>query len=240
MKRERKQPPRNNKGLQKFTESEIKINLVLSLKKITHDDIKDFTNEERERFSEIIQNRFNLIKGEEREVFYEKIEAIMIDDTKNQIWESNHLNIMWAISNLIKENNRMPTKAEIASKTELSRQTVHKHLKDYKNSPYHAEYLEQFQIMQFKLMTAILQYGMSGDMKAAKLYLEHIGALKNTSSANSQHNVNNTLIQNQNNMIQINGMVLSQETVKNLTPGQLKTIEGILRTIEIEESQQNR
>lgn len=235
MKRERKQPPQNNKGLQKLTESEIKINSVLALKKITHADIKDLTNEERDRFSEIIQNRFNALRGEEREVFYEKIEAIMIDDTKNQIWESNHLNIMWAISNLIKENNRMPTKAEIASKTELSRQTIHKHLKDYKNSPYHAEYMEQFQIMQFKLMTAILQYGMSGDMKAAKLYLECIGALRHTPPGNNQNNINNnTLIQNQNNYIQINGKVLSQEAVKNLNPQQLDTIEGILKTIDIE------
>ncbi|GEN74153.1 hypothetical protein [Chryseobacterium lathyri] len=239
MKRERKQPPQNNKGLQKLTESEIKINSVLALKKITHADIKDFTNEERDRFSEIIQNRFNPLRGEEREVFYEKIEAIMIDDTKNQIWESNHLNIMWAISNLIKENNRMPTKAEIASKTELSRQTIHKHLKDYKNSPYHVEYMEQFQIMQFKLMTAILQYGMSGDMKAAKLYLECIGTLKKGLSGNNNDGTNNnTLIQNQNNFIQIGGTILNQEIIKQMSPEQLCTIEGILKTIDIPETKE--
>ncbi|MDQ0066029.1 hypothetical protein [Chryseobacterium lathyri] len=147
--------------------------------------------------------------------------------------QNNHINIMWAISSPIKENSRMPTKAEIASKTELSRQTVHKHLKDYKNSPYHAEYLEQFHIMQFKLMTAVFQYGMGGDMRAAKLYLEYIGVLKNGSPVNNLNN--NTLIQNQNNYIQINGKVLSQETVKNLNPDQLNTIEGILKTIEEKE-----
>lgn len=115
----------------------------------------------------------------------------------------------------------------------LSRQTIHKHLKDYKNSPYHAEYMEQFQIMQFKLMTAILQYGISGDMKAAKLYLECLGTLKKGLSGNNNNGSNNnTLIQNQNNYIQINGMVLSQETVKNLNPDQLNAIEGILKTVE--------
>ena len=40
---------------------------------------------------------------------------------------------------------------------------------------------------------------------------------------------NNTLIQNQNNYIQINGTVLSQETVKHLNPVQLNSIETILK-----------
>ena len=42
---------------------------------------------------------------------------------------------------------------------------------------------------------------------------------------------NNTLIQNQNNYIQINGMALSQEKVKHLTREQLNAIEGILKTV---------
>ena len=42
---------------------------------------------------------------------------------------------------------------------------------------------------------------------------------------------NSTLIQNQNNYIQINGTVLSQEVVKNLNPEQLKAIEGIIKTV---------
>jgi hypothetical protein len=41
---------------------------------------------------------------------------------------------------------------------------------------------------------------------------------------------NSTLIQNQNNYIQINGTVLSQETIENPDPEQLKATEGILKT----------
>lgn len=41
---------------------------------------------------------------------------------------------------------------------------------------------------------------------------------------------NNTLIQNQNNLIQIYGTVVSQETIKNLNPDQLNRIESILKT----------
>jgi len=38
------------------------------------------------------------------------------------------------------------------------------------------------------------------------------------------------LIKNQNNYIQINGTVLSQETIKHLNPEQLNSIESILKT----------
>lgn len=240
MKIERKQTLQNNKGLQKLTESESIISSILSLDKITHQDIKELTTEQRKNFSEAIQNHFNQLQGEERDIFYQKIEAIMVDDTKNQMWEQNHINIMWAITSHIKENGRMPTKTEIASKTELSRQTVHKHLTDYKNSTYYSEFQAQFHIMQSKVMITVFQHAINGDMKAAKLYLECIGALKNISSGkNNNGNNNNTLIQNQNNYIQINGMVLSQETVKNLNSDQLNTIEEILKTIEGKQLSQN-
>lgn len=234
MKSDRKQNTRNNKGLQKLTQSESKINSALALKKITPEDIKDFTKEEREELGYVIQTRYNQAKGEEKELFYEKIEAIMVDETKRDVWETNHGNIIWAISVLIKENGRMPTKTEIALKTNLSRQTIYKHLKEYKSNPFNAEFQEQFTIMYPKLMASVFQYALNGDMRAAKLYLECIGALKTPLSGSNGNN--NTLIQNQNNYIQINGMVLSQETVKNLTPEQLNTIEGILKTIEVKEA----
>ncbi|GEN69626.1 hypothetical protein DRF57_23140 [Chryseobacterium rhizosphaerae] len=73
-------------------------------------------------------------------------------------------------------------------------------------------------------------------MKATRLYLECIGAFKNTSLSNQINNLNNnTLIQNQNNLIQIGGTVLNQETIKNMSPEQISTIEGILKTIEVKE-----
>lgn len=233
MKANRKPTTRNNKGLQKLTETEYKINSVLALKKITPEDIKSFSNEEREELSQVIQTRYNQSKGDERELFYEKIEAIMVDETKREIWETNHGNIIWAISVLIKENGRMPTKTEIALKTHLSRQTIYKHLKEYKSNPFNAEFQEQFTIMYPKLMASVFQYAINGDMRAAKLYLEGIGALKNTSSGNKGNN--NTLIQNQNNYIQIGGTILNQEIIQNLKPEQISTIEGILKTIEVKE-----
>lgn len=229
----RKSTTKNSKGLQKLTELEVKMNSLLSLEKITRADTDLLNDEERAELSRILTHQLSVLKGAEKEKLYNQVEGIMDSQTKNEIWEHNHINIMWAISSFIRENSRMPTKTEIAVKTELSRQTVHKHLKEYKSSTYYAEFQEQFSIMRSRVMTTIFQYAVNGDMRAAKLYLESIGALNNTSLAISTNNVNNnTLIKNQNNYIQIGGAILNQEIIKQMSPEQLNSIEEILKTIE--------
>ena len=173
---------------------------------------------------QIFTERFNKLRGEERDDFYRKIESITTEATKNQLWESNHTRITWAISTLIRDYGRMPSKTEIASKTELSRQTVHKHLKEYAKHPQYLGQIEQFKFMTSEVIAKVFQLAVQGDTGAAKLYLSVIGV------TNNWHAPNNTLIQNQNNYIQINGMVLSQETIKQLNPEQLNSIEAILKT----------
>ena len=59
-------------------------------------------------------------------------------------------------------------------------------------------------------------------MRAAKLYFDVTGNL-------SKPEPENTPIKTQNNYIQINGMILSQENIKNLLPEQVLQIEGILK-----------
>ena len=212
------------KGLQKFTETETKINKILSLEQITPIDLEQLSEEENNRLNEILTEKFNNLKGVERDKFYKKIEAITTETTKNQLWEYNHNHITWAISTLMQEYGRMPTKTEIATKTELSRQTIHKHLKEYTNHPQYLEQMEQFRFMTSKVLAKVFQFAVNGDTGAAKLYFNVMGFMNNGQTPN------NTLIQNQNNYIQINGTVLSQETIKHLNPEQLNTIETILKT----------
>lgn len=123
----------------------------------------------------------------------------------------------------MQEFGRMPTKTEIATKTELSRVTVHKHLKEYANHPQYLGQLEQFRFMTSKVLAKVFQYAINGDTGAAKLYFNVIGF------NNNEQVPTNTLIQNQNNFIQINGTVLSQETIKHFTTEQLNVIETILK-----------
>lgn len=212
------------KGLQKFTKTDTKINQILSLEQITPKDLELLSEKESSRLMEILTERFNELKGTERDKFYKKIEPITSNTTKNQLWEYNHNQITWAISTLMQEYGRMPTKTEIATKTELSRQTVHKHLEEYATHPQFLGQIEQFKFMTSKVLAKVFQFAVNGDTAAAKLYFNVMGFM------NNGQNQNNTLIQNQNNYIQINGTVLSQETIKYLNPEQLNTIETILKT----------
>jgi predicted DNA-binding protein YlxM (UPF0122 family) len=237
MKTNKKQSTGNNKGLQKLTESEKKINSILALKKIRLEDLEILNDTERIQLYQIITDRFNEPNGNERDDFYHKIEAVTAPETKNQIWENNHNSIIYGIATLTHEYGRMPTKSEIANKTKLSRQTVHKHLKEYQSNSLYAEYQQQFKFMESKVLAKVFQFAVNGDIRAARLYLEYVGALKNQSSGNNNNNINNnTLIQNQNNYIQIGAVLLNQEIIKNLKPEQISTIEGILKTIEVKEA----
>lgn len=208
------------KSLQKLTQT--KIDKVLSLAQITPKDLEQLSEAENSRLMEILTEKFSKLKGTERDEFYKKIEPITGDTTKNQLWESNHTQITWAISTLMKENGRMPSKTEIAIKTELSRQTVHKHLKEYTNHPQYLGQIEQFRFMTSKVLAMVFQFALNGDTAAAKLYFNVMGFVNNGQAPN------NTLIQNQNNYIQINGTVLSQEAIEQLSPEQINSIEKVL------------
>ena len=212
-----------NKGLQKFTKMETKLNEILSLEIITPSDTEHLSKVETTRLSELLTEKFRQLNGVEKDKFIQQIEQIIDPNTKNELWESNHNQITWAISTIIQEYGRMPSKKEIAFKAELSRQTVHKHLKDYSNHPLFLQQNEQFRFLTSKVLARVFYYAVNGDMAAAKLYLNVMGNLNGQFS-------NSTLIQTQNNYIQINGITLSQDQVKNLNPDQLTAIETILKT----------
>jgi len=210
------------KSLQKLTKTEVKINNILSLKRITPIDLEALSEAEKDLLMEVLTKKFNELKGTERDSFYRKIEPITSEVTKNQLWESNHNRITAIVSILMQELGRMPTVTEISLKSEISRQTIHKHFKEYATNPNYLEHLEQFKFMSSKVLAKVFKLAVNGDMRAAKLYL-------NTMGLNNEPAPTNTLIQNQNNYIQINGTVLSQEAIQRLSVEQLNTIEAILK-----------
>lgn len=212
------------KSLQKFTKTEEKINKLLALKQITKEAIKALTKQEIGNLMSVLTKQFNALNGEERDRFYEKIEPIICNTTKNQLWESNHQKITWAISGLMQDYGRMPNASEIAEKTKLSRQTVHKHLKEYSKHPLYVEQMEQFKFMASKVMAKIFDFAVNGDTAAAKLYFNLIGFVNKEPQGS-------TMIQNQNNYIQINGTVLSQESIQHLSSEQLNIIESIIKNV---------
>ena len=218
----------DKKNLQKLTDE--KINAILKLSRITTKDVEPLSDHETSKLMQVITEKFNSLIGNERDSFYSKIEAVCHEETKNQLWESNHNKITTAISVLLQDYGRMPSKVEIAKKSELSRQTIHKHLKEYKTHPLFLGQMEQFCFMSSKLLARVFQYAINGDIAAAKLYFSVIGY------ANAGQQQNSTMIQNQNNYIQINGTVLSQETIQQLDAEQLNSIESILKNVNKKQS----
>jgi hypothetical protein len=212
------------KNLQKLTVIDSKINKLLTQEQITMDDIKELNDYETAYLSTIVTGKINNLKGVEKEQFINKVEPILPTSTKNQLWESNHNQITWAIATLMQEFNRMPSKSEIATKTELSRQTIHKHMAEYASNPLYLQQVEQFRFMTSKVLAKVFRFAINGDIGAAKLYFNVMGCLGGQTN-------NNTSIKNQNNYIQINGTVIDQETIKNLNSEQLNTIETILKTV---------
>lgn len=213
-------------GLQRLTETDKKIAILLSKKKITQTEVDAlFNDRELIEFGEALTKKLNEAKDIRRDKLLEQLDEILPTDFKNQVWESNHYAITISISKHIEEYGKMPTKNTIAYDSGLSRQTVHKHLKEFTEHPFYAAQLRQFKFMADRVLAKVIKQAALGDMKAARLYFEVIGNL------NGQLMNNNTLIKTQNNNIQINGTVISQEIIKYLNPEQLNTIESILKTV---------
>ena len=147
------------------------------------------------------------------------------DDERNITWETNHQKIISAISKSLRAYMvSPPTVTDISKMTGLSRKTVYMHLNEYSDNPVYAKRTEMFGAMKFDVMMRMCSAALAGDIKAARLYLELTGSLK------PENKINNNFISNSSN-IQVNGITLNQQVLQNLSPGQLKQIEEIIRPI---------
>ncbi len=206
-------------ALTNFTTTKEKIDRVFALEKITPKDVEDFNQLEREYFNEIATKRLEPLKGAQRDNFLNKVESIFSANTKNSVWEYNHLVITNFISKFMREHGIMPPKNCIVEQTGLSRQTVAKHFKEYTSHPEFTAEIEQFKFMANNILATVFKYASRGDMRAARLYLEMVGAINKKQ---------NTVVNEQNNYIQINNTILSQENLKQLTAEQLNQIESFI------------
>ena len=208
-------------ALTNITATTAKVNRVLALQKITLTDIEDFDTGERKHLGEIINQTLQRVKGEEKDTFLEKIEQIVPTGTNDQIWESNHFAIGNAITALVRKYGCMPPKSLIAQETGLSRATIAKHIAGYKAHPQFRQELEQYKYMGTKVLSSVFKLASDGDVKAARLYFEMVGAISKQRP--------NMVVTEQNNNIQINNNLFSPENLQQLSAEQLKQIEGIIK-----------
>ena len=129
-----------------------KVQTLLKKKIIQGEDLDILSKEEKQQLNEVLTAKLRELSGPERDRFLGKIDNVISRDTKRDIWESNHINISHAISSLMGKNGNMPTKSQIAEETGLSRQTIHKHFKEYKEHPLFLEHEEQFKFIKGRMM----------------------------------------------------------------------------------------
>lgn len=208
-------------GLQKLTESQVLFNSLMLRDSIKDGGFQEAKTAVKWGVIQLITDKLNNLTGHELDKFIDKFNPLIIEDLKNQLWEKNHVIITQTISHHLSHYNFMPTKSQIAEATGISRQTIHKHLIEYNSHPLFIERAEQFKFMGERVMSRVLESALSGDTKAARLYFDMLGQSKQPGNSN-------TSIKNQNNYIQINGTVLSQDIIKQLSPEQLNQIEEIV------------
>jgi hypothetical protein len=210
----------NDAALTKLTAATQKVNQLLSLKKMSPQDIEDLDQLERDYLEETATTKLQQLTGAERDSFIEKIEAIVPLSTKNQLWEHNQMVISSAISKFMGKHGCMPSKALIARETGLSRQTVVKHVKEYQTHPEYLAAVQQFKLMAPNVLASVFKFAINGDTKAARLYFEMVGAINKQQPG--------LVVTEQNNYIQINNTILSQENLRSLSAEQLNQIEHII------------
>ncbi|QKJ30236.1 hypothetical protein HQ865_10825 [Mucilaginibacter mali] len=198
-----------------------KIRRLLAQKKITVKDVENLTKLEHQYLGELATHTLNRLTGKERDDYLDKIDLIMNADTKNSLWEHNHTVITAAIANLMRQYGTMPTKSNIAEATGLTRQTIARHIKQYQAHPGFAEEMDRFKLLSQDVLAKVFKYASNGDMRAARLYFEMVGAISKRPAG--------AVVNQQHNYIQINNTILSQENLDRLSAEQLAQIEQIVR-----------
>ena len=114
-------------------------------------------------------------------------------DLRNQTWEANHSLIIGAINDLINQYGSMPTVNVIVQRTGLTRQSVHRHLKEFIQSEQHGSQLNQFRIMRERVLATLYRLADRGDVRACKVYLDATGESMLPTSAPNYIQINNSI-----------------------------------------------
>lgn len=208
-------------SLQKFTDTVKKVEEILSGQTFTIEQLKALSKEERRLLNDTWTERFNSSSDpEERGRLWGLFEIHAPTILKNDYYENNHRLILASLSNYLNENNTLPSKKELSELTCLSRQTVSKHLKDYKQTEAFKYQQEAFGLLTQSLIGKLYTFACQGDTKAAKLFLEVTGTLNQTGTGARTTNY-----------VQVNNTYFSQERLSQLAPEQLEELEKVIHRL---------
>lgn len=211
----------NTEVVMELTEAEeAEINEILHGDKITKEQFEALPGARRQQLAGLFTRALNVLALEDRDRFIEQVSDIITEskDTRRQLWELNHFLIMKAIDSLTRKYNRFPSRGEIQSETELSRNTINKHLKEYFTSDAYAERKDEYFAMRENILSRLYSFATQGDTKAAKIFLD---ATAFTAEAPK--------IQNQNNYLQVNALTITQEQISQLPAPERDTFFEIIK-----------
>jgi|ERR1043165_1829743 hypothetical protein len=146
---------------------------LLKLERITPEDIVHLSKSDKKKLLTIIYVHLSQLVDEERDAYLEKVRAILDLPLKNRIWQRNNLLITQAIEEYKKQFGTAPDKSDIADRSGLSLTTVYKHFKSYRQNNMQLQ-LEQFEFMAPKVLDAIFNKSVGGNVNAAKLFFKVI------------------------------------------------------------------
>lgn len=174
--------------------------------------------EQRTASLKFLESALNLLAFDDRERFIERIESVLNEITKSNIWEVEQVSIENAIDALTREKNRCAARLEMAEKTGLSATTIDKHIGEYAQSPYHKKRQDELGLMRERLLSRCYLLGTGGDMKAARLFLEATAYPGTKASVHNQ----------QNNFIQVNNLTITEEQINQLPEDKQQQMKDIL------------
>src|SRR5688572_11356407 len=145
---------------------------ILCGKKFPREKFNQLTNDEKKRCKNMFEMAIKSLAFEDKDQFIDKIDELLPPEVRRNIWKINHIKILNVINQLTHERGRFPTRTEISKETGISRVTINKHLKEYYDSDQYAELQEEFILMREKLLARIFVFGVEGNIKAARLFLE--------------------------------------------------------------------
>ncbi len=200
-----------------------KVNRLIIKEYILPEDVSGLSEAQRKKIKMALMKRLETCEPREKTAILEKIAMVSNDhEMKRDVWEINHSKVVNAISAHLTKNGRLPNQMTLAEKTGLSRQSISAHLKEYHTQPAFADHLEQLKLMKMTILEWILSCAVSGDLKAAKMFMDNIDKTENKSQLKSSRTIGQ-----QNNYIQVNGVLISEEKLGQLSPEQLRQIETI-------------
>jgi hypothetical protein len=142
-------------------------------------------------------------------------------ELKRERWYTNETLINNYVNNYLVKYRNVPSGSAIARETGLSRETVQKHLKERRGNEYYNEQNETLRGLTGSVLAHLYKIGIEdSNIKALKVFMDHF---------KEDTEPQNTNINTQNNFIQINGLTISQEQIKNLSAEQLDQIEKIIK-----------